>query len=115
MNTCQVSFRFFSGALISLIAGAIAEPARADHLNFTLYNESSKPITTLYISAARSTNWGNDILGMDILGMGNSTRITFPGQNQNSPCVYDIKAVFSDNSSSTGRFNLCTVDSVDVL
>lgn len=114
MTLRQVSFQFFSVTCLALIAGAIAKPARADHLNFTLYNESSNPITALYISAARSRSWGPDILGRDILDMGNSTRITFPGQNQNSPCIYDIKAIFSDNSSSTGRFNLCTVDSVNV-
>lgn len=83
------------------------------HLNFTLYNESSISVYHLYVKAARSNRWGADILS-NPLRSGEYTRITFPNQNSDSPCIYDIKAVLADRSEKSGRFNLCERDSVTV-
>jgi len=113
MNIRQASL-FFPLTSLLLATGFVVKPVLADHLNFTFYNESSKPIYALYVSAAHFRDWGSDILGTDTLGMGESTRITFPGQDNDSPCIYDIKAVFTDNSVSTGRYNLCAADYVTV-
>jgi hypothetical protein len=114
MNFRQAHLKFVSVTVFSLLTAWITEPARANHLDFTVYNETSNPIQALYVSAARSSNWGQDILGRDVLYGGNSTRVTFPGQSPNSPCIYDIRAVFADNSTSEGRFNLCTIDYVNI-
>jgi hypothetical protein len=88
--------------------------ARADHLNFTLYNESGRTITRLYISPSSSSKWGGDVLGLDVLNNGSSTRINFPGQSSESPCWWDVKVVFGGGSSSTGAYNLCRTRSITV-
>jgi len=62
-----------STVIVSILASFNAQSARADHLNFTLYNESSRAIYYLYVSAARSSTWGPDILGSDILSSGEYT------------------------------------------
>ena len=97
----------------TLTAG-IGLPAYANHLNFTLYNESGRTISRLYVSPSSSDMWGRDVLGTDVLNNGFSTRISFPGQSENSPCWWDVKVVFGDGSSSTGNYNLCQTRSITV-
>jgi hypothetical protein len=97
-----------SAAVAAALAVGIARPAHANHLDFTLYNESGRSITYLYVSAAGSKVWGQDILGQGVLRNGGSTRITFPGQNSSSPCWWDLKVVYSDRTSAVNRFDLCT-------
>jgi spore coat protein U-like protein len=103
-----------STAIFSMVAGFNAQLAHADHLDFTLYNESSKTVNNLYVAAARDKVWGKDILGSKVLESGGSTRITFPNQTSESPCIYDVMLIFTDRTKSTGRHNLCKVDSITV-
>ncbi|NJN72772.1 MAG: hypothetical protein HC799_08155 [Limnothrix sp. RL_2_0] len=115
MNMCKSSLKLAtSTAIFSVLASFNAQIARADHLNFTLYNETSQSIYYLYVSPARSDTWGSDVLGDDILRSGAYTRITFPNQTSNSPCIYDVKVVFRNGTKSTGRHNLCEFDSVTI-
>ncbi len=115
MTIGKASLKFAaSTAIFSMINGFNVQLAHADHLNFTLYNESSKTIRNLYVAAARSDRWGRDILGSNVLESGDYTRITFPNQTAESPCIYDVKIIFTDRTTSTGRHNLCKFDSVTV-
>jgi hypothetical protein len=102
-----------AAALAVLLVGWNVWPVHAEHLNFTLYNKSSKPIFHLYVSPAWSDRWGGDVLGTEILRSGRNTRITFPGQNPHSPCIWDIKVVYSDGSNAVNRFDLCEVKMVN--
>lgn len=115
MSICKASLKVATSTVVfSVLAGFNAQIARANHLNFTLYNETSKSIYYLYVSPARSDTWGSDVLGDDVLSSGEYTRITFPNQTSNSPCIYDVKAVFRDGTKSVGRHNLCEFDSVTI-
>lgn len=115
MNICKASLKLATSTVFfSIFAGFNAQLARADHLNFTLYNETSKSIYSLYVSAARSNTWGPDILGNSVLKSGEYTRIIFPNQTSDSPCIYDVKVVFEDRTNSVARHNLCQFDSVTV-
>jgi len=95
-----------STAVFSLISIFHVRSASADHLNFTLYNESSKSVKYLYVSPARSNKWGSNILTR-IVKSGDYTRVTFPNQTSDSPCIYDIATVFADRTKVEKRFNLC--------
>lgn len=110
----NISLKFVSATVLSLTTGLISEAASASHLNFTLYNGGSKPIYSLYVAPARSTTWGSNILGKDFLDVRESRKITFPGQSNDSPCMYDIMAKLSDNTTREGRFNLCETKDVTV-
>lgn len=115
MRTCKTSFKVAtSAAIFSVLAGLNAQIAQAINLNFTLYNETSKTIYYLYVSAARSNTWGSDILGAGVIASGGYENITFPNQSSSSPCIYDIRVVFNDGTKSEGRHNLCEVSSVTV-
>jgi hypothetical protein len=115
MSICKASVKFATSTVIfSILAGFNAQVARADHLDFILYNETSSSIYYLYVSAAQSSTWGSDILGDDVLTSGEYIGINFPNQNLDSPCIYDVKVVFEDSTSIVDRHNLCEIDSITV-
>jgi hypothetical protein len=108
MNTRQAFCRFVAVATgLLLLVGWDARPACAEHLDFTLYNKSYKSIYAIYVKPANSAVWGRDVLGRDVLFRGESTRVNFPGQSPNSPCLWEVKIVYSDGTSAQERFNLC--------
>jgi hypothetical protein len=114
MNAHKAFCKFTASAAIALLlVGWTVWSVDAEHLNFTLYNESSKSIFRLYVSPARSDRWGGDVLSTGILRSGRSTRITFPGQNPSSPCIWDIKVVYGDGSNAVNRLNLCEINEVN--
>ncbi len=84
----------------SLLATAIALPvsligissAFADQRDFTFINNTSQPITHLYVSDSGTGSWEEDVLGRDVLGSGESTNISFSDKTRK--CSYDLKAVF---------------------
>lgn len=85
-----------------------AQSALADPRDFTLENDSLSYITHVYVSASSSTSWGEDILGVDILGPGESVDITFD-TNVGRTCIYDLLVVTEDGSRTRkNRENLCT-------
>jgi len=110
MNSHKTLCKFTASAAIALwLVGWNVWPVHAEHLNFTLYNRSGKSIFRLYVSPAQSGRWGNDVLGMGVLMSGGNTRITFPGQNPSSPCIWDVKVIYADGSNAVNRFDLCKV------
>lgn len=105
----------------TLIATAFALPmvslnvqsALARHLDFTLVNNNDLSIWEINVSPNYSNRWGPDILGEDVLPSGKSTRVTFPYSNPSSPCVYDIKVVYSNQTYDVTKENLCEVDFIE--
>jgi len=81
--------------------------AKADHLNFTIYNNSGYTISRVHVSPSRSAYWNHNVLDGPLLSGGNAY-IYFPEQSPNSPCYWDVKVVFrSGASSNLWRHNLC--------
>jgi hypothetical protein len=97
----------FSGVLLS---GAAVHGALADPRDFTLENDSLSYITHVYVSPSSSTDWGDDILGVDVLSPGHSVDISFDPSSGRT-CIYDILIVTEDGSQTRkDRENLCLVD-----
>lgn len=71
-----------------------AAPAFAEDLKFNLTNASDFQIDEFYASPANDDDWGDDILGQDVLEGGLSGVVTIAdGSDQ---CAYDLKAVDED-------------------
>ena len=68
--------RFTSFAAAACAALSFAAPAFAEDLQFTLINNASQPLTNLYISLPEADEWGDDILGVDVLGVGETGTVT---------------------------------------
>ncbi len=62
-----------AGALLALLMVAVTtSTAFADPRDFVLVNDTSSIITHVFVSPSDVTDWGDDILGRDILEAGDS-------------------------------------------
>lgn len=103
-------FRLGFGAAISAFAIAIVsvQAVLADPRDFTLENDSLSTVVHLYVAPSSSTNWGDDVLGVDVLGPGESVDITFD-TSLDRTCIYDLLVVTEDGARTRkNRENLCT-------
>ncbi len=80
--------------------------AFAEDVKFTLANESDYQIDEFYASAANDDQWGEDILGQDVLEGGQSGTVTIAdGSDQ---CEYDLKAIDEDGTEHVLEdLNIC--------
>lgn len=109
--------RLTGGALALVLALAMvtlsSRAAHADPRDFTLINaHPTVTITHVYVGPSNQADWGEDILGRDVLPPGESVFIYFtrftPGD-----CFYDIRVVFADGDEGLlYGVNLCETDTV---
>ena len=96
-------------ALSLPVVSLTAHNSLADQRDFTVINKTSSPIRHLYVSYTGEDKWGEDILGKDLLAVGESTLIYFTGDDK--VCSYDIKAVFEDGEEAEDyKVNLCETE-----
>lgn len=83
----------------------------AEDVKFTLDNQSDYQIDEFYASPANEDDWGDDILGQDVLSGGESGTVTIAdGSDQ---CVYDLRAVDEDGTEhDLTDLNICESPSV---
>ena len=84
----------FAGMLLAALAFAPA--AQAQDLVFTLKNGTSAVMTYFHTSPAGVDDWEEDVLGSDVLGPGESVRVTIA--DGRSQCVYDMRFEFDEDS-----------------
>lgn len=85
----------FIGA--ALAAFSFVPSAHAGDLVFTLKNGTSGVLTYFHASPAGVSDWEEDILGSDVLGSGESIKVTIAdGRNQ---CRYDMRFEFDEDSN----------------
>ncbi len=98
-----------------LAAAPAALAQTTEPVNFTLNNRTSATLVTLQIGESTNPEWGEDILGVDVLEAGESADVTI---NDNlEDCMYDLRATFTDGDTlDVRRINMCEIDggSVDV-
>jgi hypothetical protein len=99
-------------AAIALLAALWAIPAFADPRDFSVVNNSSIVLANVYVGPSDSLDWGDDIMGRDVLNPSETVNVTFSrfdGEN----CLYDVKVV--GQQGQTGvlyKIDLCTVTTV---
>lgn len=93
---------------LAVVFAVIGAPAFAEDLVFTLVNNASQPMTNLYVSLPEADEWGDDILGMDVLGAGETATITIA--DGATVCSYDLQFVMENEASLEGTADLCELD-----
>lgn len=97
------------GVMLGLVMVASnVTTTRADPRDFTLVNASDATIDQVYLAlSASEDDWGDDILGVDVLLPGESALVIFTRFDAGQ-CVYDLRVVFTDGEVvlRTG-LNLC--------
>lgn len=102
-------------ACAAVIATALfamgVSPAIATDQNFTLHNHTERTMKSLYVSPSGADDWGEDILGQDILDDHTDLDVKFDrGATQ---CEWDVRAEFSDGTSEQVEgVNFCAVSDV---
>jgi hypothetical protein len=76
---------------LAALVAAFSTAAFAEDATFALTNNSTYQIDSFYASPANDDQWGEDILGQDVLEGGQSGTVTIA--DGSTECVYDLKAV----------------------
>lgn len=107
--------RFASRLAAVALAVAFAVPvALAGDQDFTLVNRTGVEIHELYIASSAQQDWEEDVLGADVLPVGESVHITFPIDE--SVELWDVKVVDSDgNDLQWGQLNLKAISKVTLF
>jgi hypothetical protein len=100
---------------VAAMVAAVAAPALASNLNFTLNNKTSHTLVHLYVAPHSQDHWGPDILGKDTLESGAETAITFDRDaSEDQECQWDIRGTFSDGGEARkDNVDLCTIGTFD--
>lgn len=78
--------------------------------NFVLVNRSKEPMFKLFLSPLKSTGWGKDIFGEEVLMPGYEQPFT---AGTTRGCVYDIRVEYKSKKVEEKRnINLCQLDRV---
>lgn len=108
--------QFFSriaGAMLALaLVVSSVSTAFADPRDFVLINATGKIIGEVYVTPSNLDDWGDDILGMDVLGVGETVTITFARFTEGD-CYYDIKVTLLEGGEGElNQVNLCETQTV---
>ena len=95
--------RLCAAALLSALL--LAPLAFAGTQDFTLVNQTGVDVYSLYVSQTVNDDWGDDILGEDVLPAGNRVDVTFEGH---SDCMWDMLVTDGDDGELVFEgINLC--------
>ncbi|MGE2715646.1 hypothetical protein ACQI4L_16450 [Mycolicibacterium litorale] len=93
-------------ALVVLIG--LAAPASAQDRNVLIINETRHTIVEFYASNIGRETWEEDILGEDVLPVGQSLNINFDDGTE--ACLYDFRAVFDGGGELVrNRIDVCSI------
>lgn len=82
--------------------------------NFSVVNATGHIVVTLNVSPTSESQWGDDILGSDMLQPGQTAQVVF--DRAESQCSYDIRATYDDGDTTDVRnVNLCEVGTVNLV
>ncbi len=76
----------------ALLAGAAPAQACGDLVDIVLVNEASDNVYAVYISPVDWSEWGNDLLGTQIVRPGQEFAVTPSGDGHG--CFYDVLVTF---------------------
>ena len=105
--------RRFLVLCLMLGAALVLQPraAWAGRQDFTLHNRTGYPIGEVYVSRARSRDWGEDMMGSGALDSGLAVKITFVAPP--NVCRWDMKVRYSDGDEAIwNNLDLCAISEV---
>jgi hypothetical protein len=102
--------------IVVLAAFALTAPVMADDAkqDFKLVNATGYELKALYVSPSKSDDWGDDILGQDVLSDGQTVNVHFSPKVHT--CKWDLKVTYSDDDSNAvwSEIDLCTVEKITI-
>ena len=90
-----------------MVARASAGPV----LDFTLVNKTGLVIQQVYLSPTADDEWGEDVMGRDVLDDDESVKIRF--SRRETECMWDLKVVDEDEDAVVWKkLNLCEASQI---
>lgn len=108
----QMTSRRVLPALAAAVLGlgfAAAAQAQTTDPSFRLNNRSNQTIMELYVSSSAVSNWGQDLLGANVLPPGQTFIVRLP----NGQCVNDIRIVV-EGGRAIERMQINTCNLTDI-
>jgi len=104
-----------AGMLAAGLAFLMPTLATAAPQDFDLINNTGYEIKAVWIGPTSSEDWGDDILGDDVLSNGGTQSIVFP-HGRGATCNWDLKVQYSDDDTTAQwlNFDLCTISSITI-
>lgn len=99
-------------AVAALMSVMAAPAALAQDIDYTLINSSSATLMEFYTSATTDSEWGEDLLGMNVLPSGQQGTVLI--RDGLRTCDYDILFVFDDGTELTDTVNICDLASYEI-
>jgi len=88
---------------------AAAAQAQTTDPSFRMNNRSNQTIMELYVSSSQVSNWGQDLLGANVLPPGQTFIVRLP----NGQCVNDIRIVL-EGGRAIDRMQINTCNLTDI-
>jgi hypothetical protein len=98
-----------ASAAALLIGLAGAAQAQSTDPSFRLNNRSNQTIMELYVSSSADSNWGRDLLGVNVLPPGQSFVVRLP----NGQCMNDVRIVI-EGGRNIDRMQINTCNLTDI-
>lgn len=96
------------------VASVTVTAAQRRNLDFTLVNKTGLDINEVYLSPTSDSEWGEDVMGKDILKNGEKVDITF--SSAETECNWDLKIVDEDDDDIIWtKLNLCTANEITLM
>ena len=103
--------RTVAAALCLLFVASSVSIAQNRRLDFELLNETGLVIMEVYVSPTDSREWGEDIMGRDVLGDGETVEIQF--SRRETACEWDLRIIDEDEDEVVWTaLDLCTAEHV---
>lgn len=105
-------FALLSVALVWFAAPVLAQEAKQD---FTLVNKTGYELKAVYVGPSTSDDWGDDIMGQDVLADGQAVNIHF--QPKVKACKWDLKVIYTEDNSKAvwTDIDLCNVGKITIF
>lgn len=96
------------------VASVTVTAAQRRNLDFTLVNRTGVDIMEVYLSPTSDNEWGEDVMGKDILANREKVDITF--SSAETECNWDLKVVDEDDDDIVWtKLNLCTANEITLM
>lgn len=112
MRSVAVAVCAVATAILSASAPSAAPQNRK--LDFGLINKTGVVITELYVSPSDDDEWGEDVLGRDVLKNGERVDIEF--SRKETTCKWDLKMIDEDKDEGVWEnLDLCTINEITIM
>jgi hypothetical protein len=103
-----------AGTALLALSSPPLTASQAKNLDFKLVNKTGLTIESVFLSDSKTTKWGEDVMGRDVLDDNESVDITF--SSRETECLWDLKIVDEDKDDVIWtKLDLCKAEEITLM